>query len=85
VGQQAEDRRPAVNAVSHPIYGVDAVQALTLAFELAGSVLASSPEARRGDLEWYERPPFGFPCRVTVMAPPTARPHDRSRRATTSS
>jgi hypothetical protein len=71
---------PSFKTFPSPIYGADSVQALMLALELVGSILANSPEARRGELRWHEPPPFGFPFRVTAVGDwPVARKRPRPR------
>jgi hypothetical protein len=43
--------------------GVDAAQAIYLAMEAAGTILASTTEARSGRLTWYGERAHGFPVR----------------------
>ncbi len=43
--------------------GVDAAQALYLAMEAVGTLLAATPEARAGRLTWYGEHALGFPVR----------------------
>jgi hypothetical protein len=43
--------------------GVDGAQALYLAMEAVGTVLAASPEGRAGRLSWYGERALGFPVR----------------------
>jgi hypothetical protein len=44
--------------------GVDAAQAIYLAMEAIGTVLAATPEARSGRLTWYGETALGFPVRA---------------------
>jgi hypothetical protein len=43
--------------------GVDAAQAVYLAMEAIGTLLAETPEARSGRLTWYGERALGFPVR----------------------
>jgi hypothetical protein len=43
--------------------GVDAAQAIYLAMEAVGTLLAATPEARSGRLTWYGERALGFPVR----------------------
>lgn len=43
--------------------GVDGAQAMYLAMEAVGTLLASCPEARAGRLTWYGERALGFPVR----------------------
>jgi hypothetical protein len=44
--------------------GVDGAQALYLAMEAVGTLLAATPEARSGRLTWYGEAALGFPVRA---------------------
>jgi len=44
--------------------GVDAAQAIYLAMEAVGTLLAATPEARSGRLSWYGETALGFPVRA---------------------
>jgi hypothetical protein len=44
--------------------GVDGAQALYLAMESVGTLLASTVEARTGQLTWYGESALGFPVRA---------------------
>jgi len=52
------------------VEGVDGAQAMYLAMEAVGTLLAATPEARSGRLTWYGEPTLGFPVRAE-------RPHLR--------
>lgn len=43
--------------------GVDGAQAIYLAMEAVGSLLAATPEGRAGKLTWYGERALGFPVR----------------------
>jgi hypothetical protein len=43
--------------------GVDGAQAIYLAMEAVGTLLAATPEARGGRLTWYGERALGFPVR----------------------
>jgi hypothetical protein len=43
--------------------GVDGAQAMYLAMEAVGTLLAATPEARAGRLTWYGERALGFPVR----------------------
>lgn len=43
--------------------GVDGAQAMYLAMEAVGTLLAATPEARSGRLTWYGERALGFPVR----------------------
>jgi hypothetical protein len=43
--------------------GVDGAQAIYLAMEAVGTLLAATPEARAGKLTWYGDRALGFPVR----------------------
>ncbi len=43
--------------------GVDGAQAVYLAMEALGALLAATPEARSGSLTWYGERTLGFPIR----------------------
>lgn len=46
------------------VEGVDGAQAVYLAMEAIGTLLAASPEAQSGRLTWYGERALGFPVRA---------------------